>query len=111
MIEAVGQHFLYNIGAKKFVKRNGNRLALTDNPEPIDVSNGTNGIVLANQTDKQWALVSNEIMSVNQAIITGIDKLEEFKDSEDFRFNLAGQRLSKPTKGINIVNGRKVLIK
>ena len=42
---------------------------------------------------------------------TGIDELEEFKDSEDFRFNLAGQRLSKPTKGINIVNGRKVLIK
>ena len=32
------------------------------------------------------------------------------KDSDNF-FNLNGQRLSAPQKGINIVNGKKVLVK
>lgn len=43
---------------------------------------------------------------------TGINDLKDsndFKDSKDFIFNLSGQRLSKMQKGINIINGKKVL--
>ena len=34
-----------------------------------------------------------------------------FPEEEGQVYNLAGQRLSKPTKGINIQNGRKFIIK
>ena len=113
MIEAGGAHFLYNIGAKKYVKRNGTRLEMTDVPEPIDVENGENGIVLGAQTAQQWALVSNEHMNVAQSAIdevTGISDLNATVSNSPI-YNLAGQRLSKMQKGINIRNGKKVLIK
>ena len=35
--------------------------------------------------------------------------LKDFRDSEDAIFNLAGQRLSRMQKGINIVGGKKIL--
>ncbi len=41
----------------------------------------------------------------------GFKDLKDLKDSKDLIFNLAGQRLSKPAKGINIVGGKKMLIK
>ena len=36
-------------------------------------------------------------------------KNEKIKENNDI-YNLSGQRLNKPLKGINIVNGRKVAI-
>jgi hypothetical protein len=44
---------------------------------------------------------------------TGIDEIknEKLKMKNDSWYNLSGQRLSKPQKGINIVNGNKVVIK
>ena len=40
---------------------------------------------------------------------TGVKSLNEFKESNDVIFNLAGQRMSKMQKGVNIVNGKKTL--
>ena len=40
---------------------------------------------------------------------TGIKDLNDLKDSNDVIYNLAGQRINKMQKGINIVNGKKVL--
>ena len=109
MIEAGGAHYLYNIGAKKYVRRNGNSYELTDTPTAIDVEDGENSLILGAQTDKQWALVSNESMSVNQAIITGVPSMEDgSKTEEGAIYNLAGQRLQKMQKGINIVGGKKI---
>ena len=39
----------------------------------------------------------------------GIKNLNSYKRSDDAIYNLAGQRISKMQKGINIVNGRKIL--
>ena len=114
MIEAGGMHFLYNIGAKKYVRRNGNSYVLTDLPEPIDLADGDNGLILGQQADKQWALVSNERLSVSQSaiddVITGCPLLTS-PDEEGQIYNLSGQRLQKMQRGINIVNGVKVLAK
>ena len=113
MIEVGGMHYLYNIGAKKFVKRNGIHLELTDVPEPIDVENGENGLILGAQTAQQWALVGNEHMNVAQSAIdevTGINYLNA-ADNNSPIYNLAGQRLSKMRKGINIKDGKKIIIK
>ncbi len=113
MIEAGGMHFLYNLGAKKYVKRDTDGLSLSDEPEPIDVADGDNGIILAGQTSKQWALVSNESLSVSQAAIDDVTGIRTLSDSplkgEDI-YNLAGQRLNAPQKGLNIIGGRKVHI-
>ena len=40
---------------------------------------------------------------------TGLNGLKDFKDSKDAIYNLAGQRISKMQKGINIINGKKIL--
>ncbi len=42
---------------------------------------------------------------------TGIADLNEVKGSDNAVYNLAGQRLQKMQKGINIVNGKKILVK
>ena len=40
---------------------------------------------------------------------TGLSDLKDTNDTNDIIYNLAGQRLSKMQKGINIVNGKKTL--
>lgn len=41
----------------------------------------------------------------------GIDEIANDESSKGQWYNLAGQRLSKPFKGINMINGKKVIIK
>ena len=44
----------------------------------------------------------------------GIEEIQSSKSkiqNEDAVYNLAGQRLSKPQRGINIVNGKKTVIR
>lgn len=40
---------------------------------------------------------------------TSLNDLKDFKDSKDTIYNVAGQRMSKLQKGINIINGKKTL--
>ena len=111
VIEADGKQYLYNVGAKKFVVSSANgSYTLSDEATPINMEDGENGIILGTQTAKQWALVSNERMSVEQAVITGVSPIGETEEGAAI-YNLSGQRLQKMQKGINIVGGRKVLIK
>lgn len=42
---------------------------------------------------------------------TAINKVEAAKNNAGEYFNLAGQRVAQPTKGLYIVNGKKVIIK
>ena len=42
---------------------------------------------------------------------TGIKDLKGSQDSNDYIYNLSGQRLDKMQKGINIVNGKKIIRK
>ena len=68
-MEANGMHFLYNIGARKYVTRKGNHYELKDSPEPIEMEGSDYGIIIGSGTAQQWALVSNERMSVVQSAI------------------------------------------
>ena len=112
VIESGESHYLYNIGAKKFVKSTPNgSYTLSDTPTTIVMENGENGIILGTQTEKQWALVSNESMSVNQSVITGISLTPALSKGEEVIYNVSGQRLNKMQKGINIVGSKKVLAK
>ena len=42
---------------------------------------------------------------------TGIDGIETAKAAEGVYYNIAGQRVAQPTKGLYIVNGKKVMVK
>jgi len=42
---------------------------------------------------------------------TGIDGIETAKAAEGVCYNIAGQRVAQPTKGLYIVNGKKVMVK
>ena len=128
VIDLGGLYFLYNLGAKKYVKLGNGGLCLTDEPEPIDITDGDGGLVLAGMTDRKWALVGNDNQNVDTSVIdyvTGIKPLpspplkgrEIFLGGEEI-YNLAGQKMvngkssdGKLPNGIYIKNGRKVLIK
>ena len=43
--------------------------------------------------------------------VTAINKVEAAKQNAGVYYNLAGQRVAQPTKGLYIVNGRKVIVK
>ena len=42
---------------------------------------------------------------------TGISTTNDTNDTNDVIFDLSGRRVSKAMKGINIMNGRKVVVK
>ena len=42
---------------------------------------------------------------------TGIDAVKQNAKADNLYFNLAGQRVAQPTKGLYIVNGKKVIVK
>ena len=47
---------------------------------------------------------------------TGIDDISDYNNAKNLNeskaiYNLAGQRLNKMQKGINIVNGKKIMVK
>ena len=64
-------------------------------------------------TDSEWSkfpVIMNDLDAEDDPV--GIKTLSDSPSKgEDIIFNLAGQRLSKMQKGINIVEGKKVLIK
>lgn len=61
------------------------------------------------------ALVDTFKDKVNSIVIephpTGISEYPEDSEDQETIFNLAGQRLQKTRRGINIVNGRKIIVK
>ena len=114
LLEAAGKHYIYNVGAKKFLIKANNEigLALSDRPEAINFQDGADGIILGGDTSKNWAMVRNESTFANQQIITGIDLVSNSTPMDNGSvYNLSGQRIVSLQKGVNIINGRKVLVK
>ncbi len=51
------------------------------------------------------------LFDVNENTTTGIERVESPNLKTDTYFNLKGQRVAQPTKGLYIVNGKKVVIR
>ena len=109
VIEADGNHYLYNIGAKKFVasSADGSGLILSDEATSIDMEDGEDGIVMGRQSVRQWALVSNERMAVAQDVIdgitTGMQQTTLPQQGSPRYYDLNGRQLQQPKNGLNIV--------
>lgn len=73
----------------------------------------TQGVIA---TDKAYLKIDNAAAASSMRIIidgetTGIRSVDNAKVADGIYYNLAGQRLAAPQKGVNILNGRKVIIK
>lgn len=117
-VEVSGKKFLYNIGAKKFAvpATDGSSFTLSETVGSVEMTDGMDGIVLNGHTETQWALVLNESMStdntVENVVVTAIEEINANGNANNSPiYDLNGRQNTKPTKGINIMNGKKILVK
>ena len=131
-VEMYGRKYLYNIGAKKFaVPGTGEAgLSMSSDVSSISMQTGTDGIVLGDNTEQQWALVVDTkvdaYLGLEDVIVTGvlpIDNGQLTMDNAKGVYDLSGRRMnvnvnvndnvnnSRLKKGIYIVNGRKTVVR
>lgn len=62
--------------------------------------------------DKEGTLVINEIkLRIDRSGTTGIESIEDANIAAPVYYDLSGRKVENPTRGIYIVNGKKVLVK
>ena len=67
-------------------------------------------VVAANKAYLQTTVAAARIDIEFDGDVTAIETVKSEKANNEY-FNLAGQRVANPTKGLYIVNGRKVVVK
>lgn len=81
---------------------------LSANAETLDVRG-------AGRWDEDWNVIRAKCPDIKIILsdddVTGIEAIENNKSDKDVYYNLAGQRVLKPSKGLYIVNGRKIMLK
>lgn len=121
-----GKQYIYNLGAKKYLAKASNnakarRVAssngsyiLTDEPTPINISNGEDGIKVGDAGE--FYFVMNDNLNVDNSLAseiqnyTAIETVCEDEASAQM-YNLSGQRVSNDYRGIVVKNGVKVMNK
>lgn len=103
-----GKSFLYNIGAKKFASMDKDgKLTLSDAPVNMNIAATENGLSI---NGKSCMFVLNNNIEVDATGIESVlDDTESAEKSEVYAID--GRRMDKAVRGINIVNGNKVLVK
>ncbi len=97
--DVVGFYHMNGTNGGKFVN-NGAHKAFLRLPEGTSVLN-----------DKTSSAAMRGGFSLDEMIATAIERHEQEVKKDNIFYNLAGQRVLNPTKGIYIVNGKKVFIK
>ena len=114
-VEVEGKHYVYNLGAKKFLESNkaNTGYSLSDTSVSIDIEDGRDAIVFGKS--KEFYMVINDKLNVVEglesqiATTTGINEIDVESNLPIVTYNLNGQRINKSSarKGIFIVNGKK----
>ncbi len=117
--EVDGKHYVYNLGAKKFLvadKTNAKTgYRLSDVPVSIDIEDGKDAIVLGKS--KEFYMVINDKLNVDEGLesqiiaTTGIKGVSVEANKPTVTYNVNGQIVPNDTKGLHIKNGKKVVIK
>ena len=103
-----GKSYLYNLGAKKFASMdNDGKLVLADAPVSLDITTTADGISINGNTRM---FVLNNNINVTADGIEDI-RIDNAQPQDTGIYSLDGRRLNQPIRGINIVNGRKVVVK
>ena len=120
-VEIDGKHYVYNLGAKKFLVSDKNAsktgYSLSDTPVSIDVEDGNDAIVFGK--GKEFYMVINEKLNVDEGLetlimtSTGIKETSVDSNMPTVIYNLNGQRINRShvLNGVYIKNGKKVIIK
>ena len=117
--EVDGKHYVYNLGAKKFLvadKANAKTgYRLSDVPVSIDIEDGKDAIVFGKS--KEFYMVINDKLNVDEGLesqiiaTTGIKGISVEANQPTVTYNVNGQIVPDNTKGLHIRNGKKVVIK
>ena len=115
--EVDGKHYVYNLGAKKFLvadKTNAKTgYRLSDVPASIDIEDGKDAIVFGKS--KEFYMVINDKLNVDEGLesqimtSTGINEIDVESNLPIVTYNLNGQRInnSNAQKGVFIKKGKK----
>ena len=72
----------------------------------------TLGLKKVNAVGSDWLIYDDfELYYTGNTIPTDINSIKVAEPAQKGIFNIAGQRLTAPQKGLNIINGKKVYIK
>ena len=119
-VEVEGKHYVYNLGAKKFlISSNANaktrststEYSLSDTPVSIDIEDGKDAIVVGKS--KEFYMVINDKLNVLEnlesqiATTTGIKSTSAEANQPTVTYNVNGQIVSDNAKGIVVKNGKK----
>ena len=117
--EVDGKHYVYNLGAKKFLvadKANAKTgYSLSDVPASIDIEDGKDAIVFGKS--KEFYMVINDKLIVDENLesqiiaTTGIKGISVEANKQTVNYNVNGQIVPNNIKGLRIKNGKKVIVK
>ena len=115
-VEVDGKHYVYNLGAKKFlVSDKANGYSLSDTPVSIDIEDGKDAIVFGKS--KEFYMVINDKLNVVEGLesqitsTTGIKSPSADANQTTVTYNVNGQIVPDNAKGLYIKNGKKVVVK
>ena len=121
-----GKQYIYNLGSKKFlvvaknnakarrVASDGTQFVLTDEPTPVTLSNGEDGISVDGAGE--FYFVINNYLNIDNSVAskieeaTGISQLTTDERAAS-AYNLNGQKVNDDYRGIIIKNGKKIITK
>ena len=111
-VEVDGKHYVYNLGAKKFlVSGKANGYSLSDTPVSIDIEDGKDAIVFGKS--KEFYMVINDKLNVVEGLesqitaTTGIKSPSAKANQPTVIYNVNGQIVPDNAKGLYIKNGKK----
>ena len=120
-VEVDGKHYVYNLGAKKFLVSDKNvsktGYSLSDTPVSIDIEDGKDAIVFGK--GKEFYMVINDKLNIDEGLesqimaSTGIKETSVDSNMPTVIYNLNGQRINRShvLNGVYIKNGKKVIVK
>ena len=113
IVEVNGKHYVYNLGAKKFLvsDKANTGYSLSDTPVSIDVEDGKDAIVFGKS--KEFYMVINDKLNVLEDLesqimtTTGIKRTSTEANQPTVIYNVNGQIVSDNAKGLVVKNGKK----
>ena len=102
-----GDDYLYNIGAGKYATFNTDgQMILTDHPVTINMEDGKDGVIIGNNTQKQWAFVLNNKVQAKDVIIDGLPMIDVVSNTANQYYQMNGMTTTKSHKGLVIIKSK-----
>ena len=102
-----GNDYLYNIGASKYATFNpAGQMVLTERPATVNMENGEDGVIIGNNTQKQWAFVLNNKVQAKDVIIDSVPMIDYISDTANQYYLMNGMTTTKSHKGLVIIKSK-----